>query len=96
MHEASLRFLGCLRVQFDELSVVDLNKRLGDLPIFTERKGLNEPELLIEQAGFFDIGHTERNVSNSCNLERDMQMSLRNLRKLDCSEKPDPLFRIPL
>jgi hypothetical protein len=35
------------------------------------------------------------NVIDSYNLERDMQISLRNLRKLDCAGKPVPTFPHP-
>jgi hypothetical protein len=45
---------------------------------------------------FGEIGQSASNVINFDNLERDPQMSLRNLHKLGCGEKPAPLFRIPL
>jgi hypothetical protein len=35
------------------------------------------------------------NVIDSNKLERDMQISLRNLRKLDCAGKPVPTFPHP-
>jgi hypothetical protein len=35
------------------------------------------------------------NVIDSNKLERDMQISLRNLRKLDCTGKPVPTFPHP-
>jgi hypothetical protein len=35
------------------------------------------------------------NVIDSNNVERDMQISLRNLRKLDCAGKPVPTFPHP-
>jgi hypothetical protein len=35
------------------------------------------------------------NVIDSYKLERDMQISLRNLRELDCAGKPVPTFAHP-
>ncbi len=42
-----------------------------------------------------DISDVLMNVIDSISVERDMQISLRNLQEFDCVEKPLTLFLIP-
>jgi hypothetical protein len=52
------------------------------------RSGLDRDDFGLNQSKIM-------NVIDSNNLERDMQISLRNLRKLDCAGKPVPTFPDP-
>lgn len=54
--------------------------------------GLNQSKVMAETS---DISDVFMNVIDSHNLERDLRISLRNLRKLECAGKPVPTFPHP-
>ncbi len=54
--------------------------------------GLNQSKVMIETS---DISDVFRNVIDPKSVELDMQISSRNLRKLDCAGKPVPTFPHP-